>query len=143
MAGSARIRDTGLLCFSGRDEPKGVRGNVVPFDRLFNVRHVAGDALASRAVLRVMGMPADGAFETRRILFRVAAKAKSVSLFDQVGLVLIAVDFVTIETTQLAVIHVALDEVVALHPVLVSRRVGILIEICRSWLQFFETPVVR
>jgi len=118
-------------------------GNIISFDRLLNVRHVAGDALTPRAVFRVMGMLRDGAFEACRILFRVALKTKSVPLRDQVGLVLITVNLVTIEATQVAVVHVALHEIIALHSVLVRRQVGILIEIRRSRLQFLEPPMIR
>ena len=103
-------------------------GNIISFDRLLDVRHVTGDALTARAVFRVMGMLRDGAFEAGRILFRVALKTKSVPLRDQVGLVLITVNLVTIEATQVAVVHVALHEIIALHSVLVCRQVGILIE---------------
>jgi len=118
-------------------------GHIVSFDCLLNVRHVAGDALAPRAVLRVMRVLTDSSFEARWVLLCVAAETESVPLFNQVGLILIVVDIVAIKTTKLAVVHVALHEVIALHSVLVRGQVGKLIEICRSRLQFFETPMVR
>jgi hypothetical protein len=84
VAQGARVRDAAPLCFAGRDKSKGMRGHIVPFDRLFNVRHVTRDALASTAVFRVMRMLGHRSFETGGILFRVASKAKRIALFDQV-----------------------------------------------------------
>src|ERR1700722_8715858 len=92
VAGGTGIRYTGVLSFIGSDEPKCMGGNIVSFDRLLNVRHMAGDTLTSGAVLRMMRMLRNGAFQAGWILFRVASKTKSVPLCDQVGLVLIAVN---------------------------------------------------
>ena len=118
-------------------------GNVVAFDRLLNVRHVAGDALTARTVFGVMGMLGNGAFESSRIPLGVACKAKSVAFFNEVGFVLIAVDLMAVEATKLTMVHVALDEVVPLHPVLVCGQVGVLEEIRRARFQFLELPSVR
>lgn len=73
----------------------------------------------------------------------MAGQTDLVALFDQAGLILIAVNLVAIRAADLAVIHIALNEVVPLHPVLVCRHISILIEVGRPGLQFFELPVVR
>ena len=103
--------------------------HVVVLDGLLNVRHVARYALTPGTVLRVMGVLADSPFEARGILFVVAAQAKRVALFDKVRFVLVAVYLMAIEATDLAVVHRALNEVVALHPILVRRQISELIEI--------------
>ena len=52
-------------------------------------------------------------------------------------------DIVAVEATQLPVVHIALHEVITLHPVLMRRQVGILIEIRHTRLQVFEPPDIR
>jgi len=48
----------------------------------------------------------------------------------------------TIEAANLPVIHIALHEVISLHPVLVRCEIGILEEICCAGLRLFELPIV-
>lgn len=72
----------------------------------------------------------------------MAAEAKFVASSDQIGWILIAVHLVAIEAAQPAVIHGALDEVVALHAVLVGGAVGKVVEVLRAELRFFEMPIV-
>ena len=54
----------------------------------------------------------------------VACQANLVRRFDQVGVVFGAVDVMATEAGHPAPIHHALDEVVALHPILVTRSIG-------------------
>ena len=61
MTGRAWIWDTRLLSLLGGDEAESVGGNVIVFDGLLDVRHVAGHAIAAWAVGGVVGVLADGA----------------------------------------------------------------------------------
>jgi len=88
--------------------------------------HVAGDALTARTVFGVMGVLGNGPFETSRIPLGVTCKTESIAFCDEVGFVLIAMDLVAVEATKLAMVHVALHEVIPLHPVLVCGQVGVL-----------------
>jgi hypothetical protein len=49
---------------------------------------------------------------------------------------------VAIEAANLPMIHVALDEIVALHSILVGRQVGELIKVGRAVLELLQLPVV-
>ena len=119
-----------------------MRSNKIVLNGDLNVRHVAGDAIAACAVCRVMGVIRNGALQTRGVVLVVTSEAESVSLLDQIGLVLVAVNLVAVEAADLPVIHVALYEIITLHSVLVSRKVRKLIEVCGAWLQFLELPVI-
>lgn len=70
---------------------------VVVFDGLFNAGHVAGDALASRAVFGVMGVFCDCAFEAGWVICVVAGEAERVAFFLKVGFVATAVNVVAVE----------------------------------------------
>ena len=119
-----------------------MRGNEMVLDGDLDVRHVAGDAIAAGAVRSVVGVIRNGAFQTCGIALVVTSEAQPISLLDQIGLVLITVDLVAIEASDLPVIHVALNEIVTLHAVLVSREVRKLVEVCGAWLQFLKFPVI-
>src|SRR5579862_5106198 len=47
-----------------------------------------------------------------------------------------------VETAELAMVHIALDEIISLHPVLMCRQVWILVEVGISGLDLFKPPVV-
>src|SRR3978361_1636707 len=72
----------------------------------------------------------------------MASQSNLVALFDQAGLVLIAVDLMAIRAADLAMVHIALNEVVPLHPILWCCHIGVLIKVCRPGLQLFELPIV-
>ena len=110
-----------MIRFDWRDEAEGVRGNEIVLDGDLNMRHVAGDTIAAGTVRSVVSVIRNGAPQTRGIVLVVTPEAESVALLDEIGLVLVAVDLVAIKAADLAVIHVALDEIIALHPVLVGR----------------------
>lgn len=48
----------------------------------------------------------------------------------------------TIEAAQLTVIHIALNEVISLHPVFMGGQIGVLIEVCLPRLEFLKLPVI-
>src|SRR6185437_3432904 len=60
----------------------------------------------------------------------------------EVGLVLRAVDLVAVEAADVAVVHDAFREVVALHAIFVRGEVGELVEVGDAGLEIFEAPVV-
>ena len=142
MTGIARIGYTQLLCLCRRDESKCVRANKVVLDRLLDFRHVASNALAARASLGVVSVFAYRAAQSRSILFVVTKQAKRIARHGQIRWVRIAVNLVAIKTSQTAMVHVALDKVVALHPVLVRSHVGILIKARRSQFCRLERPII-
>jgi hypothetical protein len=87
LAGVARragIWNAGLFGFNGCDESKRVRSDVAILDRLFNLRHVAGNALTTCAVRGVVGVLSHRSRQSRRVLFGVATEAQCVSLPNQV-----------------------------------------------------------
>ena len=96
-----------------------MRRDVAIFYRLLDQRHVAFGALTARAVLGAMGMFTHCPLESRSILAGVASKAERISLLSQVRFILITVHIVAIEAANLPMIHIALDEIVSLHTVLV------------------------
>ncbi len=98
--------------------------------------------MASGAGFGVMGVLGDRAGEAGWILVRVAFEAEFVAGLEEVGPVLVAVDLVAIEAADLAMVHVALDEVVALHAVLVGGEVGVLQEVGGAGFQLFQLPEV-
>ena len=84
MAGRAGIWNAGLVSFNRRDESKRVRGDVAILDCLFNMRHVASNALTACAVRRVVGVLSHSSRESGRVLFGMATKAQCVSPPNQV-----------------------------------------------------------
>ena len=141
MARGAWIRDAGLLSLLWRDEAKGVRRDIVIFDGLFDTRHVAGNALAACTAGGVMSVLTDSAMQAGGILTGVATEAERISAYGKSGDGA-AVHLVAIEAADLAVIHVALHKIVALHAVLVRSEIGELVEVGDARPGLFELPVV-
>src|SRR3569832_2245376 len=79
--------------------------------------------------------------QTRRILLCVATETEGVSADWEIGNSA-AVHLMTVEAAELAVVHVALHEIVALHPILVRGEVGVLEEVGGAGLGLFKLPVV-
>ena len=117
--------------------------DVVVLDRLLDLWHMTGDALAACAVGCVMSVRGDSDFESCRIVLRVTGEADLVASCDQVRRVLIAVHLMAIEAANVPVIHVALHEVVSLHAIFVGCHVRVLIEVGGSRTQFFKVPISR
>lgn len=99
MARRTRVRNGGLFRFDRGNKSKRVGSNVIVFNGLFNVRHMAGRTSTSLAVRRVMRVLTHATFEPRRIERVVATKAESIALCNQVRIVLVAVNVVTIEAS--------------------------------------------
>ena len=116
----AGVRDAGLLGLCRSDEAKRVGGDGIVFDGLLDGRHMARSTLAARAVRSVVRMFADGPFQPGGIILRVAAETESIAPFSEIRLVLVAVNLMAVEAANLAVVHVALHEIIALHPVLMG-----------------------
>ena len=72
----------------------------------------------------------------------MAGKAELIARFNQARRVLIAMYIVAIRTPDFAVIHIALHEVVSLHPVLMRCHIGKLIKVRRAGLQLFQLPKI-
>jgi len=103
----------------------GCSGNPLGLNR----RHVTRHALASPAALFVMGVPIDcGRVRTIGCRWAVAIQANLVGRFSELGVVRGAVNVVTGVTSNSATVHDALRKVISLHPVLVRRAVGEIIE---------------
>ena len=51
-------------------------------------------------------------------------------------------NLMAVETAELAMVHIALDEIISLHPVLMCGQVWILVEVGISGLDLFKPPVV-
>src|ERR1700722_17885365 len=72
----------------------------------------------------------------------MAGEAKRVPWLLQVRHVVIAMHIMAVKASQLAVIHIALHEVIALHAIFVCRHVRKLKEVRPSRLHFLELPEV-
>ena len=119
-----------------------MRRNEVSLDCDFDVGHVAGHAVAPRAVFCVMRVRAYRTFQSSRILRTVAGETKRIAFRNKVRFVAVAVNVVAIEAANFAMVHRALNEIVPLHAIFVSSEVGKLIEIGCSRLEIFELPIV-
>jgi len=98
----------------------------------FNRRHVAGHALASGAAVFMVRV----LFERRRSRpvgreRSVAFQAELVRGLSQLRVVVRAMYIVAIEAGDPAAVHDALDEIIALHPVLMRGVVWVVEEISR------------
>ena len=101
-----------------------------------------GDAIELKELPFVMGVLGDRGLLSGGILGVMAGKAELIAARDQVGGILVAVHVMAIETSQFAMVHVALDKIVTLHPVLVGRKVGELVEVGNAGAQIFKLPEV-
>ncbi|MBB5319319.1 hypothetical protein HDF09_004025 [Edaphobacter lichenicola] len=115
-----------------------MRTNKVIFYCLLDFGHMAGNALTPGASFSMVSVLAHRPFEPGRIFLRVAGQADRIADRNEVRGVLITVYLMAVETADLPVIHLALDEVVALHPVFVRGQVGKLIEV-----GVFQASVLR
>ena len=72
----------------------------------------------------------------------VACQANLVCRFDQVGVIFGAVDIMAAEARDATAVHHALDEVVALHPILMTRSIGEMRECRLAELVIFQFPKI-
>ena len=134
MAADAGVGYSGAFTLARSDKAEGMRADVVVFDRLLDLGHVACRALTSGAPFGVVGVLGDRGFKASWVVGVMALKAEKVSDPAHTCDVGGAVDLMAVEAANLAVVHIALDEVVALHAVLVRGQVGVLKEVRDSGL---------
>ena len=133
MANVAGIGNLVGVRLRRRNEAEGVGVDIHVRDRLLDLRHVAGDALAARAARLVMRVFGDGG--GMRPILRVRPVTREAHLarrLAQLRRVFGPVHVVATEAGDAAIIHEALDEVVALHAVLMGRRKWVN-EVAPSW----------
>lgn len=134
MACGAGVRNTELFCHLWPDESKGMAADELTFDSDFDLRHVACRALAAGAFFGMMRMFGDRGAQACGIVLGVTAEAKLIASCNQIGRVAAAVNVMAIETAEAAMVHVAVHEVVALHPVLMRSAVRPVIEVLNTKL---------
>src|SRR6185437_9246398 len=112
-------------------------------DRLLDLRHVAGDALAARAAGLVVGVRLD------RGRARTVGRARPMTIqadlargLPQHRRVVGAVDIMATEAGHTARIHHALHEIVALHAILVGGAIGEMREGLYARLVLFQLPEI-
>ncbi len=109
----------------------------------FDLRHVAGDALASRAAVFMVGVR----FETRHVrpVRRHGAMTVQTDLvrgLDKLRVVSSSMHIVAIEACDAVPVHHALREIVPLHAVLMRRAVRKVIEVRLSERAVFQPPEI-
>src|ERR1019366_5659211 len=107
---------------------------------LSDLRHVASCASASGAAYGVMRVFTHCPTQPGGIASGVTAETQPVPILNQIRSVLVAVYLVTIEASQTAMVHDALDEIVSLHAVFVRARILPEIEILCAEPRIFEVP---
>jgi hypothetical protein len=142
VAGGAGVGDAGLFREHWGDETERVGCDVIVFNRLLDTRHVTGRTLTTGTPGSVMSVLGDGTFEACYVLSCVALQADLIAAGVEVGGVLVVVDLVAVEAADLAMVHITLHEIVALHAVFVRGKVGELEKVCCAGFKFFELPVV-
>ena len=123
MAAIARVWNAEPLGLGREDEPEGVTADVDVGNGLFDLRHVAGHALAPSAAGLMMSV----------LLYRrgvrtvgrtraVALQAHDIGRFYEVGGIGRPVDVVTTEARHTVCVHFTCHKIVSLHPRPLNRR---------------------
>ena len=122
---------------------KCVAPNVHVGDRLFNLRHVASDALVAGGAGFVMRMLLDR-WRVRAVgrVRAVTIEAQNIGRLPQERIVLRTMHVMTTEASDAARIHEAGNEVVALHAILVGSPVGEMRERCLAEFVLFQFPEI-
>ncbi len=125
------------------DEFKRVCANVHIGDGLLDLRHMAGHAFVAGTSGRVVRMR----FDRRRVravrrIRAMAFQAHYVRRLQQVRIVFGAMHIVATEAAHAVRVHLAGNEVVALHPVLVRRSVREMRERLLAELVLFQLPEI-
>ncbi len=143
MTGSTCIRHLQRLCGRGSDELKSMGADIDVGDRLLYFRHVAAYAFVARAAcLMVRVRLNSGCVRTVGGVRPMALKAQHVCWLQEIGVVVRAVHVMAAKTAHAVGVHLARNEIVALHPVLVRRAIG---EMCKRLfpkLVLFQLPEV-
>ena len=137
MARIASVRNLQCLGFCGPHKTECVASDINVIDRRRDLRHMARNAFAASAVPRVVRVLfyARGVRSVLRI-GAMARQAKSVPPLTHNSRILRTVRIVATETGNAPRVHETLNEIVALHAVLVSGPVGEMCESCFSELVF-------
>ena len=114
----------------------------IVLDCLLDPGHVASNALTACTPFSVVRVFAYRAAESGGILFRVAKEAQGIAWPHQIRCVRVTVNLMAVKAANAAMVHVALNEVVTLHPILVRCHVGILIKARRPKFARLEHPIV-
>jgi len=143
VACRAGIRDFVLIRHGRADKSKSMTSNVNVRDGLFDLWHMTGDTLATRTARFVMCMLFDCAYVWAiGRAWPVTFEAHDVRWLDQQGIVIRTVNIVATGALHTACVHDALNEVVALHAVLVCRAVRKVGECRLAQSMLFELPVI-
>jgi len=139
----ARVGYSERIRLSRGDEFERVCANVDITDRLLDFRHVAGNALTSRAVRFVVRMSFQAwSMRTVRGIGSMAIQADCIGGLPKHRRVRGAVHVVTAEAGHPTGVHQALHEIVALHAVLVRGAVREVGERLHPQLMLLELPEV-
>jgi len=143
VTAGTRIRDLELVGHRRRDERERMTADVHVRDRLLDFRHVTRHAVAPCAAARMVGMVLErrGMWSVWRRR-AVAGQADITRWLDQQRVIRSPVRVVATEAGDTAAIHHARDEIVALHPILVSSAVRKMRERRFTELVLFEPPEV-
>jgi len=144
VTGSAGVRHLVLVRHSRRDELEGVGTDERPRHTFcLDLRHVTTDARTPRTADFVMSV----LFQRRGMRTIGGARAVAIETefaggLPQLWVIVSAVNIVAGRAGDAAAVHHALDEVVALHPILVCSAIGEVQEIRLPKRDVFELPVV-
>ena len=144
MAEIARIRNLQRLRLLRPNETERVAADFHVAESLCDCRHVTGNARAARAAGGVMRVLLDAG--GMRPILRVGAmagQAHRVARLAHHRLIFRAVRIVATETRDAARVHEALNEIIALHAVLVRGAVGKMGEARFAELVLFQLPKIR
>ena len=143
MTACAWVGDFVLVRHGWGDEAEGVTTDVYIGDGLLDLRHVTGHAFITGTIRLVMSvLPDSCGVRTVGRTGAMALKAHDRGGFQEVRVVFRPVDIVAAETFHAARVHQALDEIIALHAVFVSRSIGEMGKTRFAQLVFFELPIV-
>src|SRR5262249_43152485 len=139
----ACVRNLQRLSLLRPNEPKCMAADLHVAKSLRDWRHMTGGASAARAAESVMRVLLDaGGMGTVLRVGAVAGQAHRIPQLAQHRLVFRAVRIVATETRDAARVHEALNEIVALHAVLVRRTLGKVREACFTELVLFKLPKI-
>lgn len=132
-----------LIRHSGADESKGVASDILVRQCLLNLRHVTLYALPTWAAGLVVRVLFDRArVRSVRRAWAMAFEAHYVCRFNQQSLVLSPMDVAAAGALHAPRIHDTLDEIIALHPVLVRGAVRKMCERHFTKFVLFKLPEV-
>ena len=143
VAGCARIRNFVLVGHRRRDEGERVSTYENARNRNFNFGHVTCDALATFGIVLMVRVLCES--RLARTIPRAGAvtiQAYFIGRLTKLRVIFCSVRIVTIKAGNAAAVHHALDEVIALHAVLVRRAVGKMSETQIAKPVVFELPII-